>query len=399
MKQFNTLLLKWGLCVGMVLGSVTAFAEAGSGTGKDIEMYTFFPVPSVSYNNIYVTERFDVGTQKSPFTLTLGHPKINNDDIAPSLQLDSSSIALLKRGTASSKNNLDWNVDIYTNEATFGNYSDTPASSTASQLTFNNLFAQELTKSTDHPADEINAKKVKVNGKMKMISNAFPFEGASALPGCTQTVSWNTFTIGGNNRTFLECSEAPEEPTGKCGLQLVTNGTITCNSTAGAHTYCETITNNPDNALQALVEILPDSKCVINVGGVNKTWDPDNYPDHVFYSPHGGTGTAVTISTLCTGHFDGVHHIANENTVCLEVGKGDPPGGSTGTTNIEYWPLPICGGGMGPDDSYNDCTAAYHPLSPTCSTISNGLEPWYAEQVKSYTLNEYQINAFVAVCE
>ena len=324
MKQFNTLLLKWGLCVGMVLGAVTAFAEAGSGTGKDIEMYTFFPVPSVSYNNIYVTDRFDVGTQKGPFTLMLGHPQINNDDITPSLQLDSSSIALLKGGTESSKNNLEWNVDIYTNEATFGNYSDAPASSTASQLTFNNLFAKELTKSTDHPADEINAKKVKVNGKMKMISNAFTSEEASALPGCAQAVSWNTFKIGGANRTFLECGEAPEEPTGPCEpgkvLRWKKVSPITCKVNIDMTSYHAMLDQNRD---VSPVDILLMNGGVLDLYGINcfgpgVEWTEDT--DLVFVI--GGGSNLSSISTRCDPSDNGMgsgDHTPTLGVDCLDI--------------------------------------------------------------------------------
>lgn len=171
----------------MLLLTSTAFAD------NAVQMVTYFPVPYAAYNNVFVSEKLDVGTQKGAFTLNLGNADCNSTSLK-------ANAAYLRKVTAESA--LSFDTDIYTGSATFGN---TEAKEQV-LMQIDKLRINKLNDAT-HAVQDVKATNFTVHGNMYMIENAFE-TGKAALPKCEGTVTWQKLTIAGQREGYyLVCVE------------------------------------------------------------------------------------------------------------------------------------------------------------------------------------------------
>lgn len=91
-------------------------------------MVTYFPVPYAAYNNIYVSDKFDVGTSAKKFYLKLGSDGVSRP------ALEAYSVTLQNKDNIPAQ--FKMNSDVYTPTATFGNVKNATGSVT---LDFQNL--------------------------------------------------------------------------------------------------------------------------------------------------------------------------------------------------------------------------------------------------------------------
>ncbi len=161
-----------------------------------VEMVTYFPVPYAAYNNVFVSQKFDVGTSKSPFTLELGSAASN-----PSLK--AGDVYLRKIGDPSSSA-LGFSTDIYTPEATFGTVSLTGPIT----MRFENLRINTLNNNSAYAVEDVSAKDWTVHGNMYMAEDSFETTNdAAKLPQCENTVRWKQLEIGGKQGYYLVCED------------------------------------------------------------------------------------------------------------------------------------------------------------------------------------------------
>ena len=188
--------MKYYLRVGLIsvlmcIGVLPACAD-----NEKISMVTFFPVQYAAYNNIYTTEKFDVGTRNGSFTLNLG-----NSTCTGGLSLDADEVFLRSIGSSSV---LSFDTDLYTPTAIFGDLTITPDTlgiNFRKNLRVKNLgkqeqFAKEV--KTDTATGTIE-----VERDVYLFSNAF--SGKVALPQCEGPVTWQQVTTNSGMHWYLVC--------------------------------------------------------------------------------------------------------------------------------------------------------------------------------------------------
>lgn len=189
------------LAVGAVSSLVPAFAAQPDNI---VSMVTYFPVPYAAYNNVFVKNKFDIGTNTGNFTLNLGSAAMGEGKY--SFQ---APVVNLRKGTTGSTGST-WKMKstLYTEHAHFGkaktgdnNDNKGNISINIDNLRVDNSFGDETT-----AVKNITADKVEVNGNMYMFPETI---SSSNLPPCNEEgnnkVSWQSLTFGGNTKYFLEC--------------------------------------------------------------------------------------------------------------------------------------------------------------------------------------------------
>ena len=190
----------FGLWMGMTVLPVCAASN------NNISMVTYFPVPYAAYNNIYTTEKFDVGTQDGEFTLNLGNTGgcSNGTENQSSVSLMADKVFLRHITNASA---LSFDTDLYTPTAIFGN----TTSSQAGTLSFNtDLRVGRNFGTNDVLVDTVNAENVVVENNVYLFSKAF--SGYAALPQCNETVTWRQITTDTGTHWYLVCGEPTAPP-------------------------------------------------------------------------------------------------------------------------------------------------------------------------------------------
>lgn len=242
MKYFHLITLRLGMFVGMLLAA-PAFVFAD---GQDTWMITYFPTPSVTYENLFiqrasedslVTPKFTIGTtaDEEGFSLTLGS-SIN----LPSFTVEEGASVFLRSPCSDIPTKLNGNdnpayvncinnsasnsqlvfsgTDIYTDVATFGTMNDSKAEEAT--LNFEGQVyiggAQEYVPSVENlggsgkdgnppPVYDIQVEELltlRHDGKMYMITDSFT---DASLPFCDGIVSWQELTVSSKKAYFLEC--------------------------------------------------------------------------------------------------------------------------------------------------------------------------------------------------
>ncbi len=233
-----------------------------------IEMYTYFPVPYVAYNNIFM-----VGTAEKPAEFQVGF----TNNFALNLGSENKPSLTAHTVTLKPSNTLTFDTDVYTGTATFGTANtEGDAPYDAATLTFNNLRVGQLTETVNNGPDEDHGKvvekitannKVTVKGRVAMNTSAFTSADAAQLPDCSdgdKKVRWSKLKFGGQEHYFLTCGYTgsgggdPEECTDKRWSSPSTAG-VDCNIDSAAH-YCELIQMNNNNMI---IDILASSTCEV----------------------------------------------------------------------------------------------------------------------------------------
>ncbi len=302
-----------------------------------IEMYTYFPVPYVAYNNIFM-----VGTADEPAKFQVGF----TNNFALNLGSENKPSLTAHTVTLKSPNTLTFDTDVYTGTATFGTANtEGDAPYDAAELTFNNnLRVRQLTETVNNGPDEAHNKvvekitandKVTVKGRVAMNTSAFTSADAAKLPDCSdgdKKVRWSKLKFNDQEHYFLTCGYTGSEPDpdpNSCGEG---NRIKWERSTAALEVEC-TITDDPDEwcayveHFPGIEQLLTDSHC--SFGNVlNGTAD--------YYAI--GAQDCQTMPTDRVGatciYFDGErNHIR-----CCDEGGGTPPGCEVGPKD-EYWTL------------------------------------------------------------
>lgn len=366
MKHFK----RWIISCGLLLA---ALLTAGPVFASDITMVTYFPVPYASYNNLYmqtpdpdnVTPRFTVGGKSDKeFTLNLKGQTADDGTQHPSLKVVSGAVAKLNAPCAdivnddarntclaavgsSAVNKLQFDTDILTDKATFGNTATLGAATMEfkSNLRINNQLGGDGAAS-DKPLQEIHATALNVDGTMNMITDSFE-TNAAALPGCDGTVSWNQLKFAGSDSWFLTCGyeggsepEDPDCPDGIYKWELASGG-LTCvfkdSGTSYEAIIANTLTSGEPYATHALANgIIQQSQCITS----DTTWHSGDPLYFVEYNAstlcqyHQPTGVGQTcLDILATVGENGSHFslpYCSTNTI--------PPG------NLDWSPSIICSG-------------------------------------------------------
>jgi len=272
MKKFYFSLGKWFISAGVVLLPVGAWAT------NEIQMESYFPTPYVTYNNVFVSQQFDVGTSKGPFTLSLGS---NRGNPTPSLQIDPipfNNNSLQPDGTANAFAHLKTtpkggptlsfgNVQMRSQAVRFGSPTDQVDNA---EMTFGNLRIATLSNMKAKPVQEINATSVQVDEQMYLMDDRFANLAGAALPGCDKTVSWRKLALGNESDAwYLVCGNPVEGggtppgescPSGRY-VWVVDTAYIVCSlkSVDYVSEYCNTIRSGMD--LNAIKHILSISDC------------------------------------------------------------------------------------------------------------------------------------------
>ncbi len=266
MKKFYLSLGKWFISVGIVLLPAWAF-----GGTHDIQMKSYFPTPHVTYNNVFVSKQFDVGTSKRRFTLSLGSIDDSTGVAArPSLKAEAAVLENLTGDQQGGPTLSFGNVQISSKEVWFGDSSNTADDATLKFM--ENLRIGTLSDNKNKPVQEINAENVVVNGKMYLMEDNFANPANAALPSCEGTVSWQNLKLGnGSAAYYLVCGEAPQGGgTTECQSEKYEwyedSALAVCSLKSADYVmdYCNTIRNGMN--LAAIQHILSISDCDDSIG-------------------------------------------------------------------------------------------------------------------------------------
>ena len=274
MKKFYFSLGKWFISAGVVLLPVGAWAT------NEIQMESYFPTPYVTYNNVFVSQQFDVGTSKGPFTLSLGS---NRGNPTPSLQIAPipfGNNALVPDDTANAFAHLKTtpeggptlsfgNVQMRSRDVRFGSPTDQVDNA---EMTFGNLRIVTLSNMKAKPVQEINATSVQVDEQMYLMEDRF---ANAALPGCEKTVSWQKLALGNESDAwYLVCGDpvegggTPPEECSSWKWEWVAN-ISRCSTPTDKYleAYIQT-QGNSQSSTELLSLVLPYSSCVT----IRGTW-------------------------------------------------------------------------------------------------------------------------------
>ncbi len=169
--------------------SVPAFSD------NAVKMVTYFPVPYAAYNNVFVSQKFDVGTTTGAFTLNLGNNACNNTT------LKAENVNLLN---ITDNSTLSFANDIYTENALFGDKNATGPVN----MKFKDLRINTLNNNSTYAVKDVSANDWTVHGNMYMAEDSFvTTNDAAKLPQCENTVRWKQLKIGGKQGYYLVCGE------------------------------------------------------------------------------------------------------------------------------------------------------------------------------------------------
>lgn len=339
-----------------------------------IEMYTYFPVPYVAYNNIFM-----VGTAEEPAEFQVGFT--NNF----ALNLGSENKPSLTAPTVTLKPNkkLSFDTDVYTETATFGTANtEGDAHYGAAALTFNNLRVGQLTETqngspTANVAEKITADQVTVKGRVAMNTSAFISAAAAQLPDCSDEVRWSELTFDGKTNYFLTCGYTdtgsgvePECPSGHHWAWELAGPDLTCVYKGDRLAYGDIIQNvmsapqeEGRRAIYALTQIIQYSSCTS--GGTS--W---LYGDPLYFVENNA-------STLCQ-----YHPPTSGEEVCLE---SDNSAGVSGS----HFSLPYCSDLSTPPMGSQE----WNPGIP-CSNVNEDIT-WFNGMNQE---NDPRITLYKAVC-
>ena len=184
-------LIQIGLSSILVFPVMALGVCAANWNDNTTSMVTYFPVPYAAYNNIYVSDKFDVGTSTSNFLLNLGSGGIEQR------ALEANTVTL--RSTAGVNAQFTINSDVYTPVAYFGNVKN-PTGTTAT-LQFKNLRI----------GSQPDISNLTVNIVKLQALNLFGANLGGAT--CNGTVQTKTLNLGAGNQKYMVCC-----PTGEsCG--------------------------------------------------------------------------------------------------------------------------------------------------------------------------------------
>ncbi|MBQ3666686.1 MAG: hypothetical protein II913_01280 [Elusimicrobiaceae bacterium] len=345
-----------------------------------IEMYTYFPVPYVAYNNIFMVG----GTAEEPADFQVGFT--NNFR----LNLGSENKTSLKAETVTlkSSNTLTFNTDVYTKTATFGtaNTADNAHYGDAT-LTFNNLRVGQLTETVSNGPDEehgkvvekITADQVTVKGRVAMNTSAFTSADAAKLPDCSDEVRWSKLKFGGQEHYFLTCGYTgtgsgggeDECPSGHHWEWELAGSDLTCVYKGDRLAYGDIIQNAMSapqeegrRAIYALTNgIIQNSSCTSG----ETSW---SFGDPLYFVEYNA-------STLCQYHLP-----QSGGEVCLE---SDNSAGTSGS----HFSLPYCSELSTPPMGSQE----WNPSIP-CSNVNEDIT-WFKGMNQE---NGPRITLYKAVC-
>ncbi len=185
-----------------ILGSVLFLPFMGlevcAWNDNTTSMVTYFPVPYAAYNNIYVSDIFDVGTSTKNFDLHLGSSGISQS------ALEAHTVTL--RSTDSAKAQFKMESDVYTPTAYFGNV-DAVGSGTAT-LEFTNLRI-----GTQPTIDTLKADELTVD-ELKLFGANLGGAGASCENGAGTVRIQDEIDIGAGEGRYVVCCPSGS---GSCG--------------------------------------------------------------------------------------------------------------------------------------------------------------------------------------
>lgn len=333
-----------------------------------IEMYTYFPVPYVAYNNIFMVG----GTADEPAKFQVGF----TNNFALNLRSENKPSLMAHTVTLKPSNTLTFDTDVYTGTATFGTANtEGDAPYDAAELTFNNnLRVRQLTETVNNGPDEAHNKvvkkitandKVTVKGRVAMNTSAFTSADAAQLPDCSdgdKKVRWSKLKFNDQEHYFLTCGYTG---TGSGGGEdeclsvphhwewQLAEGSLSCTThempTDTYQTFldvCGGIDSLPMLAGCAdttgnYAGIVSYSQCRAS-DGTEWHYASRDSVDNRLYFP-GGFSTFYNGNTLCVPGGDPTVHSPGEGRTCLDIeitsggdlmlpycnnGNFIPPGGS-----------------------------------------------------------------------
>ena len=215
-----------------------------------VQMVTYFPAPYAKYNNLHISNKFDVGTNDDSFTLELGNP----DSANASLEVNSSydSNVVLKNVN---DNALVLDMDVFTWQAGFGNFGVEDEEADPAKLTFEKNLRMKEFLSTNlikinssylpkQYLQSIKADDMQIDGDMFWFLDKFGTKPVnSKLPGCAYTVHWKKISLNKNpakDAWFLVCEEDEQSGGGNCSDSTYKNAhkQECCPSTSTDDTDC-----------------------------------------------------------------------------------------------------------------------------------------------------------------
>ena len=347
MKKFYFSLGKWFISTGVVLLPVGAWAT------NEIQMESYFPTPYVTYNNVFVSQQFDVGTSKGPFTLSLGS---NRGNPTPSLQIAPipfGNNALVPDDTANAFAHLKTtpeggptlsfgNVQMRSRDVRFGSPTDQVDNA---EMTFGNLRIVTLSNMKAKPVQEINATSVQVDKQMYLMEDRF---ANAALPGCEKTVSWQKLALGNESDAwYLVCGNpvegggTPPEECPSWKWEWVAN-ISRCSTPTDKYleAYIQTQASS-QSSTELLSLVLPYSSCVT----IRGTWSASaGHPWFMPVDPEYGGST----SSWCTVNDNYYAHDPGKGKMCLDVGISRNSAGQ-----YSNYKMPACKNVNDPNNSYS----------------------------------------------
>ena len=202
---------------------------------KLVKMVTYFPVPYALYNNLYIKDKFDIGTHSGNegFTLELGSSSSN-------VSLSADDVFLRQVNTSAPLSTLKMDTNFTTQTAIFGDTTtqtnNNPAAVHAKNLTVNSGLAPN------------NVTTGKIN------ANTIDLFGKGALPACGYDESthqggaqWQQLTIGGKTGYYLVCCKEADDcvdcyynnkETFAAACEASVEGATWCSKPDGSNTPC-----------------------------------------------------------------------------------------------------------------------------------------------------------------
>ena len=192
-----------GLCClwgGLIVWAVMPLPAYADDTDNNaVRMVTYFPVPYARYNNIYVTDKLDIGTEAREFELQVGTRNANAGAKNESFKANNVNLRNITDASI-----LQIGQDFRTDEAVVGNDS---VKGTAT-LQFANLFVEAVNAAGSGTTGSINElhtsnfANTSSSGKLKFFDNQFP-------SGCSeQGLAWQELTFqSGSTAKYLVCCD------------------------------------------------------------------------------------------------------------------------------------------------------------------------------------------------
>lgn len=182
-----------------LLGCLVAVACALPGFADDagvVKMVTYFPVPYAAYNNLYIKNKFDVGTQNDGFVMELG------GNSASDVALSANEVFLRQVNTLNSFSTLKIDNDVSTQTAVFGNTAasnNNVAAVHGHEMTVNTALGSSGNPISRVTAEEINTGSLDLFGK-------------GELPACGGVgATWQRLTIGSQTGYYLVCCKEADD--------------------------------------------------------------------------------------------------------------------------------------------------------------------------------------------